>query len=175
MYGKEKVTKNPQEASAWAHALRGDIGLLRRRATAGLEVLKADPRADVTRMAAIGYCFGGGTVQHLAYTGAPIKGIVSFHGGFVNPSWEEAKAVKAKILICHGAADRSSTPQAMQDYIAAVEQAGLDWQMVIFGGAKHGFTNTNTDKERSEGVAYSQTADERSWKYMKDFFDEIFH
>jgi dienelactone hydrolase len=175
MYGKGKVTENPQEASAWAQALRGDIGLLNRRATAGLDVLKADPRTDVTRIAAIGYCFGGGAVQHLAYSGAPLKGIVSFHGGFVNPSGDEAKAVKAKILICHGAADSFSTPQAMQDYIAAMEQAGLDWQMVIFGGAKHAFTNPNVDKAGLEGVAYSKSADERSWKYMKDFFDEIFH
>jgi dienelactone hydrolase len=172
MYGK--VTEKPQEASAWAQALKGDTVLLRGRATAGLEVLRADPRVDVARIAAIGYCFGGGTVQHLAYTGAPIRGIVSFHGGFVNPSKDEAKSVKAKILICHGAADKVSTPREMQDYIAAMEQTGLDWQMVIFGGAKHAFTNPGVDKTGLEGVAYSKSADERSWKYMKDFFDEVF-
>ncbi|MGC9964225.1 MAG: dienelactone hydrolase family protein [Syntrophobacteraceae bacterium] len=175
MYGKGKVTENPREASEWAQALRGDIGLLRQRATAALEVLKADPRTDAARIAAIGYCFGGGTVQHLAYSGAPLKGIVSFHGGFVNLSGDEAKAVKAKILICHGAADTFSTPLAMQDYIAAMEKGGLDWQMVILGGAKHAFTNPNADKTGLEGIAYSKSADERSWKYMKDFFDEIFH
>ena len=142
---------------------------------AALEVLQSDPRVDVMRIVAIGYCFGGGTVQHLAYTGAPIKGIVSFHGGFVNPSRDEAKAVRAKILICHGAADKVSTPQAMLDYIAAMENAGLDWQMIILGGAKHGFTNPKADKEGVEGLGYSKSADERSWKYMKDFFDEIFH
>lgn len=175
MYGNGKVTKNRQEASTWAQALKGDTGLLRRRATAGLEVLQSDPRVDAARIAAIGYCFGGATVQHLAYTGAPMKGIVSFHGGFVNPSGDEAKAVKAKFLICHGAADKVLPPQAMQDYIVAMDKAGLDWQMVIFGGAKHGFTNPDADKEGLEGVAYSKSADERSWKYMKDFFDEIFH
>jgi len=175
MYGKGKVTANRQEAAQWAQAVRGNTGLMRGRALAGLEVLKADPRVDVARMAAIGYCFGGGTVQQLAYAGAPVKGIVSFHGGFAIPTGEDAKAVKAKILICHGAADTFSTPQAMQDYIAAMDRAGLDWQMAIFGGAKHAFTNPRADKEGIEGVAYSKSADERSWKYMKDFFDEIFH
>ena len=174
MYGKGKVTGNPEEASEWAQRLRGDIGLWRRRAMAALDVLKADPRADVTRIAAIGYCFGGATVQLLAYAGASINGIVSFHGGFVNPSPEEAKAVKAKILICHGAADKFSSPEAMKEYIAAMDRGGLDWQMVIFGGAEHAFTNPEAGKAGIEGVAYSKSADERSWKYMKDFFDEIF-
>jgi dienelactone hydrolase len=134
MYGKGKVTEHPEDAGAWAQQVRGNIDLWRKRAMAGLEVLKADPRTDIARIAAIGYCFGGSTVQQLAYAGAPLKGIVSFHGGLVKPSQDEAKAVKARILICHGAADQFETPQAIQDYIAVMNQAGLDWQMVIFGG-----------------------------------------
>ena len=103
MYGKGKVTEHPEDAAGWAQQIRGNIDLWRKRAMAGLEVLKADPRTDITRIAAIGYCFGGSTVQQLAYAGAPLRGIVSFHGGLVKPSQEEAKAVIAKILICHGA------------------------------------------------------------------------
>jgi dienelactone hydrolase len=174
MYGKGKVAGGPEEASALAQAVRSDIGLWRQRAMAGLDVLRKDPRTDATRIAAIGYCFGGATVQQLAYAGAPVQRIVSFHGGFIILSPEEAKAVKAKILICHGGADPFSTPQAMQDYIAAMDKAGLDWQMIIFGGAKHAFTNPQADKAGIEGVGYSKSADDRSWKYMKDFFGEIF-
>ncbi len=174
MYGKGKVTDHPQDAAAWAQQFKSDPGLWRKRAMAGLDVLKKDPRTDAARIAAIGFCFGGSTAQQLAYAGAPLKGIVSFHGSLVKPSQEDAKAVKAKILICHGGADPFETPQALQDYIAAMNTAGLDWQMVIFGGAKHGFTNPEAGKHGLEGVAYSKSADERSWKYMKDFFDEIF-
>ena len=174
MYGKGKVTGHPEDAAAWAQQVRGNIDLWRKRAMAGLEVLKADSRTDIARIAAIGYCFGGSTVQQLAYAGAPLRGIVSFHGGLVKPSQEEAKAVKARILICHGGADQFETPQALQDYIAVMNQAGLDWQMVIFGGAKHGFTNPEAGKYGLEALAYSKSADERSWKYMKDFFDAIF-
>ncbi len=174
MYGKGKVTQSADEASALTQAVKSDIGLWRQRAMAGLDVLKKDHRTDAARIAAIGYCFGGATVQQLAYAGAPVQGIVSFHGGFVIPSPDDAKAVKAKVLICHGAADTHSPPQAMQDYIAAMDKAGLDWQMAIFGGAKHAFTNPQADKEGIEGVGYSKSADDRSWKYMKDFFNEIF-
>ncbi len=174
MYGKGKVAAGAEEASSLAQAVRSDVGLWRQRAMAGLDVLKEDRRTDATRIAAIGYCFGGATVQQLAYAGAPVQGIVSFHGGFVTPSPDEAKVVKAKILICHGGADTLSTPEAMQDYIATMNKSGLDWQMVIFGGAKHAFTNPQADKAGIEGVGYSKSADDRSWKYMKDFFDQIF-
>ena len=174
MYGKGKVTEHPKEASEWAQQVRGNIDLWKKRAMAGLDVLIADPRTDIARIAAIGYCLGGSTVQQLAYAGAPLKGIVSFHGGLVKPSQEDVKAVKAKILICHGGADKFETPQSLQDYISAMNQAGLDWQMVIFGGAKHGFTNPGAGKHGLEDLAYSKSADERSWKYMKDFFDSIF-
>ena len=86
MYGKGKVTEHPEDAAAWAQQVRGNIDLWRKRAMAGLDVLKADPRTDIARIAAIGYCFGGSTVQQLAYAGAPLRGIVSFHGGLVKPS-----------------------------------------------------------------------------------------
>lgn len=174
MYGDGKVTTNPEEASALAQAMRSDVGRLRRRARVGLEVLRSDPRADASKIAAIGYRFGGGTVQQLALSGAPLNGIVSFHGGFVVPIGDEAGAVRAKILICHGAADPFATPQEMQDYIAAMDRAGLDWQLVIFGGAKHAFTNPESGKSGLSGVSYSKSADERSWKTMQDFFDEVF-
>jgi dienelactone hydrolase len=101
---------------------------------------------DANRIAAIGYCFGGATVQQLAYSGTDLKGIVSFHGSLVAHTEGETKPVKAKILICHGAADPLTTQEKVQDYLTAMGNSGLDWQMVFCGGAKHSFINPEAGK-----------------------------
>jgi dienelactone hydrolase len=174
MYGKGKVTTHPQEAGEWSEQIASNVELWGQRALAGLKVLENDPRVDPNRMAAIGYCFGGSTVQQLAYLGVPLKGVVSFHGSLLAPTEEQAKKVKAKILICHGAADPLTPPKEIPKYITAMEKSGLDWQMIIFGGAKHSFTNPDADKMGMDALRYSKSADKRSWMYMKDFFKEIF-
>jgi dienelactone hydrolase len=174
MYGKGKVTQHPSQAGEWANQIRSDVHQWQQRALAGLEVLKKDPRTDINRIAAIGYCFGGSTVQQLAYSGADIKGVVSFHGSLVLPPNAERQKVKAKILICHGAADPLTKRGEIEQYIAAMEKAGLDYEMIIYGGAKHGFTNPEADKFGMDPVKYSKSADLRSWADMKVFFAEIF-
>jgi dienelactone hydrolase len=100
--------------------------------------------------------------------------VVSFHGSLLAPTEEQAKKVKAKILICHGAADPMTPPKEIPKYMTAMEKSGLDWQMIIFGGAKHSFTNPDADKMGMDALRYSKSADKRSWMYMKDFFKEIF-
>lgn len=174
MYGKGKVTEHPSEAAEWVKQVNANVDLWRRRAAAGLQVLLREPGVDGTRIAAIGYCFGGSTVQQLAYGGADIRGIVSFHGSLLPPGEEQARRVKAKILICHGAADPMSTRETLQDYLAAMEKTTLDWRMIVYGNAKHGFTNPGADRAGMEGVGYDKLADNRSWQDMKVFFDEIF-
>ena len=174
MYGKGKVTKHPEQAAEWMKQVNSNVRLWQQRALAGLEVLKKNPRADTTRIAAIGYCFGGATVQQLAYSGANIKGIVSFHGSLLPPPDDQPKPVQAKILICHGAADPFAEEGAVQNYISAMERAGLDWQMIIYGGAKHSFTNPDADHAGMKALRYSKSVDQRSWEHMKRFFEEIF-
>jgi dienelactone hydrolase len=174
MYGKGKVTQHPSQAGEWANQIRSNVYQWQQRALAGLEVLKKDPRTDVNRIAAIGYCFGGSTVQQLAYSGADIKGVVSFHGSLMLPMSEQIQKVKAKILICHGAADPFTKRGEIEQYISAMEAAGLDYQMIIYGGAKHGFTNPEADAIGMDAVKYSKSADLRSWADMKVFFAEIF-
>jgi dienelactone hydrolase len=174
MYGKGKVTTHPQEAGEWAKQIAGNVEVWGQRALAGLKVLEKDPRVDPHRIAAIGYCFGGATVQQLAFLGAPLKGVVSFHGSPLAPTEDQAKRVKAKILICHGAADPMTPPQAIQKYIADMEKSGLDWQLIIYGGARHSFTNPDADKVGMDALKYSKSADKRSWTHMKEFFKEIF-
>jgi dienelactone hydrolase len=174
MYGKGKVTEHPKQAAEWAEQLRSNIDLWQRRALAGLEVLKKEPGVDTGRIAAIGYCFGGSTVQQLAYSGADLKGVVSFHGSLVVPTDEQVKKVKASILICHGAADPFVKFDTLQQYISTMQKSGLDWLMIIYGGAKHSFTNPNADKMGMDALKYNKLADHRSWRHMKDFLDEIF-
>lgn len=174
MYGKGKVTEHPKQAAEWMKQVNTSVHLWQQRALAGLEVLRKDPRTDTRRIAAIGYCFGGATVQQLAYTGAHIKGIVSFHGSLLLPTDDQAKGVKAKILICHGAADPFVQREAVQSYISGMEKLGLDWQMILYGGAKHSFTNPSADQVGMDALGYSKSADQRSWTHMKEFFGEIF-
>jgi dienelactone hydrolase len=174
MYGKGKVTRQPEEASEWAKQVSSNVRLWQQRALAGLKALKKEARTDPGRIAAIGYCFGGSTVQQLAYSGADIKGVVSFHGSLVLPPAEQASKVKAKILICHGAADPFTKPESVAEYMTAMEKAGLDWQLNVYGGAKHSFTNPDADKTGIAGLGYSKSADQRSWAAMQLFFREIF-
>jgi dienelactone hydrolase len=173
MYGEGKVTQHPKEASEWSRQVTANVKQWQQRAQAGLQILMKDPRTDHNRIAAIGYCFGGSTVQQLAYSGAPVKAVVSFHGSLLIPKGDQAAQTKAKILICHGAADSLVPLTAVQDYLAGMTESDLDWQMMIFSGAKHSFTNPNADRAGIEGVAYHKSADERSWGHMKQFFDHV--
>jgi len=174
MYGKNKVTVHPKQAQEFMKQVTENIEVWRQRALAGLNVLKQQPNTDSNRIAAIGYCFGGSTVQQLAYSGADIKGIVSFHGSLIRPPASATMPIKAKFLICHGAADPFTKLEMIPEYIAAMNASGIDWQIDIYGHAKHGFTNPGADKYGMPQLGYNHLADLRSWQAMKQFFNEIF-
>ncbi|MEJ2656343.1 MAG: dienelactone hydrolase family protein [Desulfobacterales bacterium] len=174
MYGKGKVTDHPGQAQEFKEQVTENVDTWQKLAIAGLEVLKKQPNTDSSKIAAIGYCFGGSTVQQLAYSGADIKGIVSFHGSLIPPAASAARQTKAKVLICHGAADPFTQPEMLQAYIAAMNASGIDWQMDVYGYAKHSFTNPESDKLNMPGLGYNRLADLRSWEAMKQFFNEIF-
>jgi dienelactone hydrolase len=174
MYGNGKSTMHPNEASQWMSQINENIDFWRKRALAGLQVLRQDPHTDTSKMAAIGYCFGGATVQQLAYAGADLKGIVSFHGSLQLPPADAAATTRAKILLCHGGADPFTKPEDLQKYLAAMEASRLDYQIIIFGGAKHSFTNPQADQAGMPALKYDPRADRRSWALMKLFFGEIF-
>lgn len=174
MYGNGAVTKDPQEAAKLANALRGDKPRLRARAQAALQVLADHPKVDRQRLGGIGFCFGGTTVLELAYSGAVLKGVVSFHGGLTIPSPEELQGIKAAILVLHGADDPHVSAADITAFQDAMRRGGLDWQMVYFGNAVHTFTNPAAGRNKASGSAYEPRAARRSWKYMQDFFKEIF-
>ena len=173
MYGNGRTTTDREEAAKLA-ALRETPALLRARAQAALKVLADDPRVDPKRLAAIGFCFGGTTVLELAYSGADLAGVVSFHGGLPKTAPDDLKRIKAAILVLHGADDPHVSAADLNAFEQAMRQAGADWQIVFFGGAVHGFTNPAAGNNKSSGVAYDAPAARRSWQYVQDFFREIF-
>jgi dienelactone hydrolase len=140
---------------------------MRSRANAGLEVLRNHPLADVNRIAAIGYCFGGTVVLEMARSGAELAGVVSFHGGLSTPNPSDAKNIKGKVLVLHGADDPAVPPDQVIAFQDELRKAGVDWQMVSYGGAVHSFTNPEAGNDPSRGAAYNEKADKRSWEAMK--------
>jgi dienelactone hydrolase len=174
MYGKGKATEHPDQAAAWMKAINSNMDTWQKRALAGLDVLKKQPQVDTTRLAAIGYCFGGATVQVLAYSGADLKGVVSFHGSLVPPSAEQAAQTRAKILICHGAQDPFNKPETLMTYVNAMNATTIDWQLIVYGGTRHSFTNPDADKHGMAALAYNASSDRRSWQAMTFFFIELF-
>jgi dienelactone hydrolase len=173
MYGQGRVTQDPQEAARLAGSLKG-TPLIRKRAQAALQVLATHKLVDPRRLAAIGFCFGGTAVLELAYSGADLAGVVSFHGGLPPLKPGDAKNIKARFLVLHGADDPHVSPGDITAFQEGLRQAGVDWQMVYYGDAVHTFTNPAAGHDKSRGSAYNALAAARSWKLMQAFFQEIF-
>jgi len=174
MYGKGKVTKDSVKAGEWAGTIKNAPILGRARAAAGLAVLKNHKLTDGSRIAAIGYCFGGTTVLEMARGGADLAGVVSFHGGLDTPEPAKAGTVKAKVLVLHGGDDPFVPPAQVAAFEEEMRKAGADWQVHVYGGAVHTFSNPEADSYGLKGAAYNERADRRSWEAMKVFFAEIF-
>jgi dienelactone hydrolase len=175
VYGKGVRPQAP-EAGKEAGKYKADRKLFRDRLMAALEVLKADERTHPEKIAAIGYCFGGGGVLEMARAGMNLRGVVSFHGSLDAAAGMEATKgqIPAKVLVLHGAAD----PFAPAGQVAALQKeltdAGADWQTVLYSGAVHSFTHKEAGDDPSKGAAYQEAADRRSWKAMQLFFSELF-
>jgi dienelactone hydrolase len=173
IYGKGVRAKDAKEAGELAGKFKADRKLLRARAQAAYDYLSKQPRVDGKKMLAMGYCFGGTTVLEMALSGLPLAGVASFHGGldFSNPA--DAKNIKAKLLIMHGAID----PFVPADQVAAFQKelndAKVDYQFIAYSNAVHGFTNPDNGQDNSKGAAYNALADKRSFDEMKRFFSEV--
>jgi dienelactone hydrolase len=174
IYGKGVRPANPQEAGKLAGIYKTDRDLYRRRLNLGLEQLRKQNFVSKQQIAAIGYCFGGTGVLELARSGAEIDGVVSFHGGLDSPRPEDGKNIKAKVLVCHGADDPFVPAKDIEAFKAELNAAGVDWQMSIYSGAVHSFTQPMAGNDNSRGAAYNQRADKRSWSAMESFFAELF-
>jgi dienelactone hydrolase len=174
MYGGGLIAADQEEAAKLAGALKGNRPEMRSRARAGLEALAKQPQVAQGKLAAIGFCFGGTTALELARGGAPLLGVVSFHGGLDTPDPADAKNIRGKVLVLHGADDPLVPPAEVAAFEDEMRRAKVDWQLVAYGGAVHSFTNPRAGVDPSRGVAYNETAAKRSWRAMRDFFGEIF-
>jgi len=174
IYGKGVRPKTTEEAGAQAGKFKSNRDLLRARVRAGLDALRKQPQLDPKRIAAIGYCFGGTTVIELARSGADIAGVVSFHGGLDSPKPEDGRNIKCKVLALQGADDPFVPAKDLAAFEDEMRNAGVDWQLIKYGGAVHSFTDWDAGSLNLKGAAYNEKADKRSWEHMKLFFGEIF-
>jgi len=171
-YGDGAQARDLPHAIELMTAVRSDVGRWRARAQAALDALSAQPGVDRAKLAAIGYCFGGSTALELGRSGAPLSAVVSFHGGLEAPRPEDARNIRAKVLVCHGANDPLIPPEQVAAFEAQMRATPVDWQLCSYGGAVHSFTNPEADKLGNPALAYHAAADRRSWAAMLALFEE---
>jgi len=174
MYGGNKVTSHPAQAGEWMKATVSNLDGWRRRAQKGLEKLRSLAITDDDRLAAIGYCFGGATVMQLAYSGADLDAVVSFHGSLPLPNGNEAQNFKGRVLIEHGNADAFVPAERVEAFTAAMKDAGVDLVFNGHDGARHGFTNPDAGSFGIDNLKYDDAADLASWRSMLQTFNTVF-
>jgi dienelactone hydrolase len=171
LYGKGNRATTREEGAALMGPLRDDRALLQARMTHLLDVARQQPEVDASKVAAIGFCFGGLCVLDLARTGADLTGVASFHGLFVPPPNIPQPKISARVAVYHGWEDAIVPPDHVTMLGTELTAAGCDWQIHCYGGAVHGFTHA---REPEEGIPYNALAGERSWKSVADFLAECF-
>ena len=171
MFGKGKVTRDPKQAGAWAGEWRGPEhrDAARKRVQAGWDVLAKHERVDAARIAMMGFCFGGTVSLDTAWSGAPLKAAISFHGHPTSPTAEQMPGVKASILVCHGADDAFVPAEMIAGFQESMKKAKTDWQFCVYANAVHAFTNPDADSHGIEGVKYEPKAAARSWENALTF------
>lgn len=176
MYGNGKTAANPQEAMALVSSFDKNRQRSRGGLDGALKKLKEYPETDTANVAAIGYCFGGGVVLDAAKLGATLKGVVSFHGSLSGVPVKK-ELLKAKVLVCHGEADKFVSLKDVAAFKKGLDSIGADYTFKTYANATHAFTNpesTETGKKFNMPIAYNAAADSASWNDMKVFFGRIF-
>ncbi|HTF28775.1 MAG TPA: dienelactone hydrolase family protein [Flavitalea sp.] len=175
-YGNGKVAADPGEALKLATPFYKDPSIAKSRIEASMAKLKEYSQTDTSRMAAIGYCFGGSMVLNTAKLGENLKGVVSFHGGLAGVLPKKG-LLKANILVCHGEADTFVLPAEVAQFRKSMDSVGADYTFKSYPNATHAFSNPEADqkaKKFSMPIAYNAAADTASWNDMKTFFGKIF-
>ena len=173
VYGKDAIGSEFDECRRMMDGLRNDRATLQRRLLRAVEVLRDQPEVDASRLAAIGYCFGGLCVLDIARTGEPLAGVVSFHGLFEPPGNTGDNRIRARVLALHGWDDPLAPPDEAVALGAELTGMGADWQLHCYGNVRHAFTNPAADA--SSGVTvYNADADRRSWAAASYFLSELF-
>jgi len=171
LYGKDRFAKDADEASIFMEPFMKDRSLILRRAEAAIKAIEKIPHADATKVAAIGFCFGGLCALDLARSGADLKGIVGFHT-LLKPKKEKSK-INAKVLVLMGKEDPFETAEEIENFQKEMTLSKVDWQMHFYGHVYHAFTNPKaSDKKR--GTVYDEVAARRSYLSMQNFLHELF-
>jgi dienelactone hydrolase len=177
LHGARRVfdDKHTDEVMMLMQPIRKDVARIRARAQGALDALSARAEVDPARIGAIGFCFGGTVALELARAGAPIVGVVGFHSGLATVAPQDARNIRAKILVCIGADDPGIPPEQRAAFEQEMRAAQVDWQLVLYGGVVHSFTNPEADRRgRLQFQRYDARADARSWQQMCAFLEEIF-
>lgn len=172
LHGDRREARAREELGAALAPFIADPSALRRRVRAGLDALAARPEADRERLFAIGFCFGGMAALELARDGCDLLGVVGFHSTLETKAPAGRSRLKASILVQLGSEDPIVPPAQRAAFEAEMRAAGADWQMIVYGGVRHSFTNPAADGSYMPDVVYDRQADERSWRRMLDFLEE---
>ncbi len=177
MYGDGQVATTPEDAGKLSSYVMKNFDVAKARFMAAVDFLKQQPTVDPGRIAAIGYCFGGGVVLNMARQGVDLKGVASFHGSLTAVKPAQPGSVKAKILVLNGGADKFITPEQIEAFKQEMKSAGADFRFISYPGATHSFTNpeaTELGKKFHMPIAYNAEADIKSWGELKEFLKNIF-
>ncbi|MFA5974292.1 MAG: dienelactone hydrolase family protein [Lentimicrobiaceae bacterium] len=176
MFGDGKTAANPRQAQEFTSPFYKDPQLSKTRLDAAIKKVKEYKQTDTSNVAAIGYCFGGSVVLNSAKLGADLKGVVSFHGGLAGVPAKK-NLLKAKILVCHGGADKFVSRQDINSFTHAMDSIGADYTFKVYANATHAFTNpdaTEIGKQFNMPIEYNASADKASWKDMQIFLSGLF-
>jgi dienelactone hydrolase len=177
MYGDGRTAAHPDDAGKFARAVGGNLPLARARFEAALAALREQPTVADDKIAAIGYCFGGGVVINMARLGTDIDGVVSYHGSLTTSDPAGPGDIKTRLLVFNGADDPMVTAEQIEAFRNEMDAAGADYQFIDYPGALHGFTNPDADEKGEKfglPLAYDPEADRDSWERTQAFFDQIF-
>ena len=174
VYGKGVRANGAKEAMALAGQYKSDRKLFRERLQRGLEVLREQKGVDGREIVAVGYCFGGTGVIELARAGADVKAVVSFHGGLDSPNPSDGKNIKARVVVLQGADDPYVKASDIAAFQNEMRSHNVDWQMTVYGGAVHSFTDVSAGSDPKTGAAYNEEADARSFQAFTDLLNDLF-
>ena len=173
MYGDNKVTTHPDQASEWMTQITSNLDAWTLRAQLGLEVLQSQEQVAAGKTAAIGYCFGASTVLQVAYAGADLDAVVSYHGS-LPPAPEAVTSVGPRVLVAHGRDDAFVPAERIVAFQESLDRTGADWEMTVYSGTRHSYINPGAGDYGIDNLAYNETADQRSWAAMLRLFGEVF-